>query len=268
MNAFDLIIAPDEDDPEAAEVFVDGSLESHEYRFLLDTGAARTSVQYDGYTATFALVSQHESSGVFASGSYDVITVPHIRLGPIARSEFTLVRVRESAPDRRNLIGMDILKDFRLHFLFDENRVVVESEDAPETTHPLHDLFLDAANHPYIPVQFGPESANAVWDTGSGITVVDTNFIQRRPELFQEAGQSKGTDSTGTEMQTPMLIMAASSIGGHAFPAQKVARVDLSRVNATIEKPMNMILGYSTMRQANWVFDFPHKRWGISKLLG
>jgi hypothetical protein len=38
-------------------------------------------------------------------------------------------------------------------------------------------------------------------------------------------------------------------------------------MNASIEIPMDLILGYSTLRKANWVFDFPRKQWAISKSL-
>jgi hypothetical protein len=41
--------------------------------------------------------------------------------------------------------------------------------------------------------------------------------------------------------------------------------VDLSHVDAHAELPMDLILGYTTLRQAHWVFDFPRKRWAISQ---
>ncbi|MBZ0289725.1 MAG: hypothetical protein K8I30_19030, partial [Anaerolineae bacterium] len=100
-----------------------------------------------------------------------------------------------------------------------------------------------------------------------GITVVDMAFVQKHPDYFQESGQSSGTDSAGTTVQTPMFIMAETTIGTQRFTPHKVAGVDLSPVNATLDRPMNLILGYSTLRQANWIFDFPGKRWAISKRL-
>jgi hypothetical protein len=117
-------------------------------------------------------------------------------------------------------------------------------------------------------VRFGEQKANVTWDTGASITVVDLNFVQRHPEFFQIAGRSLGTDSTGAAMETPMFMMSGATIGGKVFPPHKVAGVDLSHVNAAIERPMNMILGYNTICKANWIFDFPGKRWVISKWLG
>jgi hypothetical protein len=83
MNVLDLIVQPDMEDADAAEVFVDGALGGRPYRFLLDTGAAKTCVRYDEYTATFASAGKDTSSGVFAGGSRDLVIAPSRALGPI-----------------------------------------------------------------------------------------------------------------------------------------------------------------------------------------
>lgn len=267
MSELNLIIVPDEDESEAAEIYVDGAIGGHPYRFLLDTGAAKTSVIADDYTSSFDSGGKNDSSGVFAPISEDLIIVPSIEVGPISKTDFMLVRAADNHPALRNLIGMDLLKDYRCHFFFDENRVAVDANDEAEAGYDFRELFLDQRFHPYVDVQFGTITAKAVWDTGASITVVDINFIRQRPTFFREAGQSEGTDSTGTRTETPMYVMAAATIGGHVFSPHRVAGVDLSHVNSTIEMPMNLILGYSTLSQANWLFDFPGRKWAISKQL-
>ncbi|RPJ36462.1 MAG: hypothetical protein EHM21_19160 [Chloroflexi bacterium] len=263
MSGFDLIIQPDVEEPEAAEILVDGAVGGRPYRFLLDTGAARSSILLDDYTAGFDSLGKHSSSGVFAAGSRDLIRVPVIALGPITRRDFTLTRIAEKDSEMRNLIGMDLLKDHCLHFFFDENRVAVDPE--VEAGRLFQDLFLDQKFHPYVEVQFGGRKASAVWDTGAGITIVDLGLIEQNPAFFQEAGRSAGTDSTGATNETPMYLMSSAVTGRQAFPAHRVAGVDLSHLNP--EAPVDLILGYNTMRQANWWFDFPGKRWGITKML-
>ena len=265
MGGFALIILPDEEEPEAAEVLVDGSVGGRPYRFLLDTGAAKSAILSDDYTAAFAAVERRTSSGVFASGSDDVILAPSIALGPIVRRDFPVTRLAENTPHRRNLIGMDLLKDFSCHFLFDQNRVEIDADDAPDASY--HDLALDSRFHPYVPLRFGAVTASAVWDTGAGITVADMGFIARNPALFQAAGQSQGTDSTGTSVATPMFTMRGATVGEGALAPLRVAGVDLSGVNAAIETPMDIIIGYNLMRAANWLMDFPRRRWAISKRL-
>ena len=264
MSGFALIIQPDDEEPEAAEVLVDGSVGGRPYRFLLDTGAAQSALLSDEYTATFAAVERRASSGVFASGSDDVIIAPSVTLGPIVRRDFPLTRLSENTPHRRNLIGMDLLKDVRCHFLFDENRVEIDG-DIPDAS--SYDLALDSRFHPYIPLRAGATTASAVWDTGAGITVADMGFITRHPAIFRAAGESQGTDSTGTSMATPMFVLTGGTVGEAALPPLRVAGVDLSGVNATIETPMDVIIGYNLLRTANWLMDFPRRRWAISKRL-
>ncbi|MCC6804670.1 MAG: aspartyl protease family protein [Anaerolineae bacterium] len=268
MGELKLIIQPDADEVETAEVLVDGRVGGRAYRFLLDTGAARTNLLWDDYTAAFERSGTNASSGVFAPATDDLITVPSIEVGSIARRDFTVARSADRQPGVRNLIGMDLLKDYRLHFLFDRNRVLVNPEDAGETGYRWQDVRFDSRFHPYVDVSLGAAVARAVWDTGASITVVDTNFIERHPAYFQAAGQSTGTDSTGAQVETPMFVMAATVIGGCAFPPRRVAGVDLSPVNGSLEIPMDLILGYSTIYKANWLFDFPRRRWAITKQPG
>ena len=41
---------------------------------------------------------------------------------------------------------------------------------------------------------------------------------------------------------------------------------DLSPLKASTDTPMELILGYSTLSQADWFFDFPRRRWGITRI--
>lgn len=266
MAGFELIVEPDEEDADAARVLVDGTVGGRPYRFLLDTGTARTCVRLDAHTAGFARVGSSDSSGLFGRGTDDLVTAPSIELGPIARTNFPVARVARADPAVANLIGMDLLGDHRCHVRFDEHRVVVDPPEEPGGG-ATRALFLDRVGHPYVDVRFGDIAAAAVWDSGAGITIADLTFVRRHPALFRETGRSRGTDATGATMETPMLSMAAATIGDRAFPPHTVAGVDLSGVNATIDAPMDLILGYSTLAKANWWFDFPGRRWGVTAVL-
>jgi predicted aspartyl protease len=268
MDDIPLIIIPDEDDEDAAEIFVDGKIGQKKYRFLLDTGAAKTHVQLDAFTSSFDSTQTSNSAGVFAHSNYELITVPSIEVGSIVKENVTIARYTENSPNLRNLIGMDFLKDFRCQFFFDKPRVVIDAPESPlAATDQCLELFLGNKFHPYVPIYFGDVEGNAVWDTGAGITVVDTGFIKNNPALFRKKGTSVGTDSSGTQMETSMFTMTACIIGNKQFPPHPVAGVDLSYVNSTTEVPMDMILGYSTLSKANWLFDFPHKKWKVIELL-
>jgi hypothetical protein len=271
MPALALIIQPDEDDGGAAQILVDGAIDGHPYRFLLDTGAARSRVAFDAYTATFATSATQRSSGVFSSRAYDLITAPHIEVGPISRRDFTLIRAPQHSPDQTSLIGMDLLKDYYCQFLFDQHQLLLDPLDPLEATatpHLSQELLLGPRGHPYVEVTIGAVSAKAIWDSGGSITVADLSFVSRHPTQFEEAGYSTGTDPSGTEMRTPVFLMAAMIIDGQEMAPHRVAGVDLSGMNAMLETPIELSLGYTTLCQANWIFDFPRKRWAIRKHLG
>jgi hypothetical protein len=261
----ELIIQPDEDEPEAASVFVDGSLNGKSYRFLLDTGAARSTVLMNKETAALQPVGVHHSSGVFNASNDDLVSIERLEIGAIVRRNVTVAR-SPAAPGTHDLIGMDILSEFCCHFQFDRNRVEIHT--VCRNDYPFQPLFVDKGFHPYLDVVFEGEQGSAVWDTGASLTVGDLNFVQRHPTFFQPAGHSMGTDATGSQVETPMFLMKSAQIGDYLFPAHKIAAVDLSQVNARIEKPMDLILGYLTLRRANWLFDFPRKRWVITHWLG
>lgn len=262
MTDVKLVIEPDTDEPEAASVYVDGTINGREYRFLLDTGAARSGVINDDYTATLSTVGSHQSSGAFGSGSEDLVTVDHLALGPISKRDMTLTR-SVPGPGTQTLIGMDVLRGAVCHFLFDEHRLSFPA--VINLTQIMEPLWVDAKYHPYLRVDYGGMSASAVWDTGASLTVVDRAFLDRSAAYFTPAGQSTGTDARGTQVETPMFIMSAATMGGYVFPPHRVAVVDLAPVNASLERPMDLILGYSTYRWANWLFDFPRQQWTITR---
>jgi len=264
MTRIPLIVEPDPDDPECAEVMVDGSIAGRPYRFLLDTGAARTHVVADDFTTNLAKYGKHNSSGVFAVASNPLVTLPELVVGPMAGSSVDAVLVDATQPGAQNLLGMDVLKGHRCHFLFDSETLAIEAAREVDGMRPLH---MDDVSHPYVEVSWPDVTAHSVWDSGAGITIVDQAFWLKHPDLFEEAGTSVGTDATGMQVETAMFVMAETEIGGEWFARHRVAVVDLSRANATLDQPMDLILGYTTLRQANWLFDFPAKRWAITRRL-
>jgi hypothetical protein len=74
-------------------------------------------------------------------------------------------------------------------------------------------------------------------------------------------------DSTGATIETPLYLMEEVQIGHNTFAPHKVVAIDLEHVNSKIEIPMDFILGFSTLKQAHWIFDFPKKQWAISKMI-
>lgn len=254
MSELPLIIEPD-DEPDCGQILVDGRVAGRECRFRLDTGAATSSLVRDDFTQAFARTGTTSGSGVFTSGESDLVEVPELVFGPIVH-----YGVRLGLGGAQNLLGMDLLKDHVLHFHLGRRMVAVDA-DGEAATLPL---FMPGTAHPYVDVALGPVTASAVWDSGAGITVVDEDFRRRNAGLFTPAAPSVGIDGSGTQMQTPTWTMCATTIGGVRFSPHRAAAVDLSGMNATIERPMDLILGFPALNQADWLFDFPARRWSVS----
>jgi hypothetical protein len=262
MRQVPLIIEPDPDDPHCATVMVDGTIAGRSYRFILDTGAARTQVAADDYTSALSTVAEHISSGAFGDRTTDpVVMVTDVAVGPLRAATLLVTRAEPGGPQPGNLIGMDLLQRYCCHFRLGAG---VLGLDAPPGWQAGHDLLMDSRGHVYVDVHWPGVTGHACWDTGSGPTVVNRGFWLGHPELFQEIGVTTGTDATGAQAETPVLIMAEAIIGQRAFGSHKAVVVDLSPVNSSLEYPMDLILGYPTLRQADWLFDFPARRWVLT----
>jgi hypothetical protein len=257
MGRVPLIIEPDPDDPGCASVMVDGTAAGRPYRFMLDTGAVRTQLETDEYTATLSLVASESSGGALSSPlSQPVVTVTDLAVGPLRAATLEVIRV-----DRRpNLLGMDVLRHYCCHLRLEACALDVETSPSQLAD---RDLLMSKRGHVYVDLRWPGVAANALLDTGAGATLVNRDFWLAHPELFGHAGTSVGTDVSGAQVRTPVLLMAEMVIGGRAFGRHNAVAVDLSGPNSTAEIPMDFIIGYPTLRQASWLLDFPAKRWAI-----
>ncbi len=255
-----LIVEPDPDDPDFASVMVDATIAGRPYQLVLDTGAARTQLDADEYTSGLSRVGEDSSFAAFGGRVTDpVVTITDLAVGPLRLAELDVTRSERAVGNR---LGMDVLGQYCCHFRLDAGVMDLE---APPGIRAENDLLLDRRGHVYVEVHWPDASGRACWDTGSGATIVDRGFWVGHPELFEQIGVSVGTDGNGEQAETPLLLMAESVIGQRMFNRHKAVAVDLSPVNSTLEYPMDLILGYPTMRQADWLFDFPAKRWMQTK---
>jgi predicted aspartyl protease len=263
MRQVPLITEPDPDDPGCATVLVDGTVAGRPCRFVLDTGAARTQLEADEYTAALAAVTRDVSFGAFGGHRADVVvTVTDLAVGPLRAATLEVALVAGGGPAQRNVLGMDVLGRYVCHFRLDAGVLELEAAAGAQAD---QDLLMSSRGHPYVEVHWPGVTGQACWDTGAGATVVNRDFWRGHPELFEEIGTSVGTDSTGSQAETPLLRMAGPVIGHRAFTGHRVVAVDLSGANAELEYPMDLILGYPTLRQADWLFDFPAKRWTLTR---
>jgi hypothetical protein len=254
-----LIIEPDPDEPDFATVMVDATIAGRPYRLILDTGAARTQLSADEYTSALRPVGADASYGTFGgSVTEPVVTITDLAVGPLRIATLDVTRSERQLSQG---LGMDVLGRYCCHFRLAAG---VMDLDMPPGTRADNTLMLGPRGHVYLDAHWPGVTARTCWDTGAGATVVDRAFWRGHPELFEQIGVSAGTDVNGDQAETPLLLMAGPVIGQHTFSRHKAVAVDLSPVNGTLEHPMDLILGYPTIRQADWLFDFPARRWTMT----
>jgi Aspartyl protease len=263
MPQIPIIVVPDPDDPGCADVRVDIEIDGHPYRCELDTGAARTTLVCDAYLAGLPVRGLDVSAGAFSASSQDLVTIPGLTVGPLSTGSLDVARI-EPGSGRSSLLGMDVLGQHCCHFRFDAGFLKLHASPCPAAGLPLP---VDNRGHLYMRLNWGDVSGSGCWDSGAGITLVDAGFRQAHPRLFTETGTTVGTDGSGTQAVTPLCLMAGPVIGGVQFGSSQVAVIDMAPMNQDAESPMDMVVGYPTYRQADWIFDVPARRWAAPELL-
>lgn len=254
-----LIIEPDPDDSDSVILCVDGEFLGRSSRFILDTGAARSQVVVDEHASALMQRQSGTSTGVFGSVQSSVLVLPELRVGAAIASDLEVDVVSPTHPCPRNLLGMDVLKFHSLELDLDQGLITL---DEPEPRNERLPLQVSAHSHPLVEVHWGDTVARAIWDTGAGMTIVSQDFWTAHTGLFTPAGTTIGTDANGRQQPTPTFITQRCDIGGHQFEPHRVAIVDLSQMGAT---GIDLIVGYTTIRQAHWYFNFPARIWAVSR---
>ena len=129
MGELALIIEPDQDEPSFAGVYAEGTVAGRAYRFLLDTGAARTRLATDQYTGSLPVAGADSPAGAFGGRADDsLVTVTDLVAGPL-RAAVLDVGLRGDGP---NLLGMDVLGQHCCVFRLDAGVLVVDETDRLE----------------------------------------------------------------------------------------------------------------------------------------
>lgn len=104
---------------------MDGYLDDRRYRFVLDTGAVRSQVVTDDYTAQLPLIWTDRSSAVFGASATSLVRLPDLTIGPVSMTDLEVDRVSSDGAWTRNLLGMDVLASQRLQVNFEPHEVAI-----------------------------------------------------------------------------------------------------------------------------------------------
>lgn len=249
-----LRIEVDADDPRQALPFLSLRVAGRTVEALLDTGSAGTSILGRPGLKTRSPNQPGDGRTAFGEQTGNAL-VGDVRC-QIADRDLGTITVAVVGPGqlgRTDIIGQDILSRFRCEYRLSDGLLLLDAEHSPP---PEQEIYLDAAHHVYFIANWAEcAPAAAVFDTGASVTVVDQRFAAHHQDLFINVGTSAGTDASGRTIETPMAQMVGPTILGREFAESLVAIVDLSAANATLERPMDLILGWPLLSQATWIID-------------
>ena len=153
-----------------------------------------------------------------------------------------------------------MLRHHRLDVRLGQATLTIDGSDPVDQERPL---LTSSRGHPYVEVNWSGHSAHAIWDTGAGVTVVDTAFARAHRHLFSQPTTAVGADAHGNSSEAPLVMMAACSIGGRSFAAGVAAIADIAGIQRPGDSRFDLIVGYPVISQADWSIDLRNGRWGF-----
>src|SRR3954470_23884190 len=193
----------DPDEPGAAEAYVVATVAGREYRLMLDTGGARSTLPLDDLTSTFARVDVDDEPGRGALGPASAdrvrVVVPSIALGPLEVRDL-VVDLAPDGSDAPTILGLDVLRGHRLELRLADAMLGIDTDAPVDAERPLP---LSSRSHPHVVVGWGDVEATALFDTGASATLVAAAFAAEHPELLEPLPASTGIDAAGNRAETP-----------------------------------------------------------------
>ncbi|MGG4466478.1 pepsin/retropepsin-like aspartic protease family protein [Paenibacillus alvei] len=263
MNSINLLVIKDEEISDFETLFVKASIDGKEHRFQLDKGSNQTIMLEDDSLASYQKNEANDYIGAFSEHQIESISVSSIRVGPISKVDFEVASIKDETGTFTNILGIDFFLEHKCYFRFDQSQIVIDSPLEEGEDILFHHINSDNSL-PFIEGILNGMKVHALWDTGANINVVDSSLINSYPEMFQEIdGKALASGLSETNTEIPIYYMEAIEIGGHVFQKQLVAATDLSHFIEHMEQPIQLIIGYNTISNANWIFDFPNSKWAI-----
>ncbi|MFS0733539.1 aspartyl protease family protein [Microbacterium sp. 1P10UB] len=258
--AVDLDLDPDPDVPEALVVSLVAEIDGVRQRLIVDTGGAHSALAEGDLSRMLvpAASGSDPGRGVFGRGDRgDRVEAVEMMIGGVrvARPQFDVERL----PAAPSLLGLDVLGSHRLDFLFSESILEFGGEGRVDER---RKLVRSSRRHPYVQVHWGGVVADAIWDSGASISIIDRGFVRRHRGLFRTEGSSHGIDAGGSESAVDMVRMDAVTIGGRTFSPTIAGVADIAGIERPGDPPFDLILGMPVLRQADWALHIAEGWWG------
>lgn len=249
---------PDRDDPEAFSLTLDAVVDGDPLTLTLDTGTPRTRLTRQ----PGAPIATEHTQGVLGAARVGR-AVAEVALPGVPGQRLEIETVERDLPGARALLGLDYLS--ATTFGLSVVRRSLEIGTPPPHGAPVSTHLPSEAPHLLVPLTTAEGSVfAAVFDTGAGITVLDSAFADEHPEWFSDHSSATGTDAAGHQVSTPVAHMHGTAIGDHPLQPHRVAFLDLRAQTAHLRQPLDVILGLPAIAQFDWWFDVEQRTWAVT----
>jgi len=255
-----LIITPG--DLNSYRIDIDLQFDGQAKRFQLDTGANTSMVAPDSQTLTYSSEGKAQLEG--AAGQpfeCDLIRPNAISIDSLVVNDHQLKRC-DLADHSFNNLGLDILKGQIIELNFKSNTLTLVNKISENWI--LSPITRLEKGHLKIGATINETKLNVLFDTGAQLTAVDTQFVEKNPELFTLiASEEIGRDITGKPVFMKFYELSKIQIGALPIERLTVAAFDFGKLRNYIGENAPIILGTNAIIQANWIFDLASNQWAV-----
>lgn len=235
------------------DVLVDGRSRS----FLLDTGAATSSIESDEHTNKYPNIGSRKSKGVSGiAKECDVIQPNELSFG--------MQKILKPHLERcdRNILGIDILgnKVFQISL---ECKSLNYLSELPEggTSEKMRRL---SPGHITIPIRLEKVNVDVLFDTGADATIADQQFVEKHPELFEMVRCEDGFDVNGNKIPSRVYEVKNLSVGSLNLTNVEMAAFDYGDFLREKMDGASIILGNNVISNGKWSFDLSSEIWTVT----
>lgn len=234
------------------EVVVDGESRN----FLLDSGAAISSIESDEFTKKYPTFGSRKSKGVSGISKECDVIQPQVL-------SFGLQKILKPYLQRcdRNILGIDIfgnrvfqvsLKSKRLNYLSELPEGI-----ASEKVRKL------SPGHITIPIRIEKVIVDVLFDTGADTTIADQQFVEKYPELFEMVRNEDGFDVHGNKIPSRVYEVKNLSVGTLNLINVEMAAFDYGDFLREKMEGASIILGNNVISKGRWSFDLNSENWTV-----
>ena len=257
MNELQIEILKEEEN--SGRIFATGKVDGNSVRFYIDTGSSSTKVKtnevFDRYTSL-------ESKSIIGISGKPIdlskINIQNITMGPFSILNHQILRYPNS-PEFESTVGIDLIQNKIVGFEFTKSKITeLDSVDTDShfTVGPNGYILIDA--------NISGAKMSGIWDTGAGLTTIDSGFVKKNATLFEFVKELDANDPTGNGFKMKLYTIKKIRIGSLNFDNVQVLAYDFSAIRAKFnDQSINMAIGFNLMIHNDWYFNMKNHTWFV-----